>query len=78
MIFGSCDLNSSCRILYRLMLAIYRCFLQLCVIHFQYNLAEFEEAWQLAVPEGMKTGLHQLEVSYLHNALPQQLYLCGS
>lgn len=27
----------------------------------QFNLREFEETWQLAVPDGLTTGLHQLE-----------------
>lgn len=34
----------------------------LALIVSQYNLTEFEEAWQLAVPDGMKTSLQQLEV----------------
>ena len=27
------------------------------------NLPEFEETWQLTVPDGMKTGVYQLEVT---------------
>ncbi len=28
----------------------------------QFNLKEFEQTWQLSVPEGMQTSAYQLEV----------------
>ena len=34
-----------------------------CLFVFEYHLREFEEAWQLAVPDDMKTNLKHLEVS---------------
>ena len=44
----------------------------------QYHLEEFEEAWQMSVPDDMTTHLSYLEVSFCYSYLSVCMYVCMS